>query len=579
MADEKPKPEIRLDQLTGLRTILSPARADRPFDFGGLATEPDSEARPRTAPSARGARTAPRPRPGRIARAGASPTRPGWRVRAVPNLYPALAQTWEDDARARPQADRGRRGRTAAGDPLRATSRGREPDLFRASVATGFHEVIVNSPKHRTSLGQLDDAELAAAVAGWRERMRAYAERAAYVQLIVNEGREAGASLEHSHAQLYALGFVPAAVARERERFSSYNQHTMGGDLLAEIASEEVRRRERLVAIDDDALLICPWASRSPFELRIIPRTAAPSFERGRRGGAGDAAHRAAGARGPLRRRSRSSTPGRSTAPARRRDLPLAPRHRAADRRSAPASRCRPASSSTSSPRAGGGGAARGAWVGSPARAARPPPIPRFIADASVEGLPYGRWGQRLRDEFAKACEPHVAEAGGPPGEVTWFPERAWGGRVYVPAVAPVEGAAEPSEYFGFVSFVRPAEDEAGEAGGFEARADFTDVTADQNPDWMIDLNEEVIGTWRGEEDRRGDVTLVWGTPLIPGAKAATAELEAEVVDQTPVSDERFTLIALDAVKGFPDELYLEVKIWSNQGQQLAAESLYEEPE
>jgi hypothetical protein len=206
-------------------------------------------------------------------------------------------------------------------------------------------------------------------------------------------------------------------------------------------------------------------------------------------------------------------------------------------------------------------------------------PIPRFIADASAEALPYGRWAQRLRDELAKACEPHVSEAGGPPSEVTWFPERAWGGRVYVPAVAPVEGAQTPSEYFGFVSFVRPSEDEGGEAGNFRAKADFTDVTADQNPDWLIDLNEEVIGPWRGEGDRRGDVTLVWGTPLLRGAAAATAELEAEVVDQTPVSDERFTLIAVDAVKGFPDELYLEIKLWSSQGQQLAAESLYEEPE
>lgn len=205
-----------------------------------------------------------------------------------------------------------------------------------------------------------------------------------------------------------------------------------------------------------------------------------------------------------------------------------------------------------------------------------PRPLPRFIADASAEGLPYGRWEQRLRDEFAKACESHVSEAGGPPGEVTWFPERAWGGRVYVPAVAPVAGAQEPSEYFGLVSFVRPDE---GEAGSFQATADFTDVTADQNPDWMIDLNEEVIGSWRGEGDRRGDVTLVWGTPLVRGAKAATAELEAEVVDQAPITDERFTLVAVDAVKGFPDDFYLEVKLWSAQGQQLAAESLYDEPE
>jgi hypothetical protein len=85
-----------------------------------------------------------------------------------------------------------------------------------------------------------------------------------------------------------------------------------------------------------------------------------------------------------------------------------------------------------------------------------------------------------------------------------------------------------------------------------------------------------VIGTWRGEGDRSGDVTLVWGTPLIRGAVAATAELDDDVVDQTPVSDERFTLIAVDAVKGFPDDLFLEVSLWTNRGQRLAGESLYE---
>jgi alkylation response protein AidB-like acyl-CoA dehydrogenase len=85
----------------------------------------------------------------------------------------------------------------------------------------------------------LSEEQLGAAVATWRERMRAHA-GASYVQLIVNEGGGAGASLEHSHAQLYALGFVPAAIARERERHISYNQHTMGGELLAQIASGEL---------------------------------------------------------------------------------------------------------------------------------------------------------------------------------------------------------------------------------------------------------------------------------------------------------------------------------------------------
>jgi UDPglucose--hexose-1-phosphate uridylyltransferase len=100
-----------------------------------------------------------------------------------------------------------------------------------------------------------------------------------YVQLIRNEGGGAGASLEHTHAQLYALPFVPAAVARERERAGAYSERTAGGVLLSDVLVEEVRREERLVAIDEEAALICPWASRSPFELRVVPRRPQASFE------------------------------------------------------------------------------------------------------------------------------------------------------------------------------------------------------------------------------------------------------------------------------------------------------------
>jgi len=97
--------------------------------------------------------------------------------------------------------------------------------------------------------------------------------------VVVNEGAGAGASLPHTHAQLYALPFVPAAVARERERAGAYGERTAGGGLLGDVLVEEVRRKERLVAIDDEAALICPWASRSPFELRVVPRRAAARFE------------------------------------------------------------------------------------------------------------------------------------------------------------------------------------------------------------------------------------------------------------------------------------------------------------
>ncbi len=204
-------------------------------------------------------------------------------------------------------------------------------------------------------------------------------------------------------------------------------------------------------------------------------------------------------------------------------------------------------------------------------------PIPRFLADASQEALPYGRWNERLRDELAKACEKHAAEAGAPlPEEIQWYPERGWGGRVFVPATATAEGSKGKVEWFGYVSFVFP---KGGEPSDFQAEADFTDVLAEDNADWQIDLNEEVIGGWRGEGSRKGDVTLVWGRPLVRGAVAATAELGGGVIDQAPVTEERFTLLAVDAVKGFGDDLYLEVRLWSKRAQELAAESLYDEPE
>ena len=94
------------------------------------------------------------------------------------------------------------------------------------------------------------------------------------MHLIVNERPEAGASLPHTHAQLYALGFVPAAIARERERFSAYAVRTMGSNLLGDLVQEEVRRRERIVAIDDEAVLMAPWASQRPVpaDARAAPR-------------------------------------------------------------------------------------------------------------------------------------------------------------------------------------------------------------------------------------------------------------------------------------------------------------------
>ena len=204
-----------------------------------------------------------------------------------------------------------------------------------------------------------------------------------------------------------------------------------------------------------------------------------------------------------------------------------------------------------------------------------PRPIPRFIADNSQEGIPYGRFAETLAESFRAACREIEELPAGvkEPAEISWFPERTWGGRTWIPATARTEGEAGPIELFGHVSYFRAGD---GDPDDLRAKADFTDVLAEDNPDWQIDLNDDVIGHWRGESGMAGEVTLVWGRPLVPGAAAATAELEGETVDQEPVSDDRFTLVALDALVGYGDDIFMTVKLWSRRAQELAAETLYD---
>jgi UDPglucose--hexose-1-phosphate uridylyltransferase len=172
----------------------------------------------------------------------------------VPNLYPAL------------------------GDSDEPPERDANQDLFWSAPARGSHEVVINAPEPVVSLSEVPVEQVVIAAEVWRDRMREH-DQAAYVHLIVNERREAGASLPHTHAQLYALDFVPAAIARERERFGAYATRTMGGNLLADLVQEEVRRRERIVAIDDEAVLIAPYGSGVPLQLLIAPRTPRMRFE------------------------------------------------------------------------------------------------------------------------------------------------------------------------------------------------------------------------------------------------------------------------------------------------------------
>ena len=279
-------PEIRIDQLTGSRVLVTPNRELRPDDFVHDGWHPGDGSE---CPFCEGAESDTPPEVAAERPDGSAPDGPGWVTRAFPNLYPALVP---------PEAGAEKAGEVdsafaSSQDPLLSSARAAGNDLFSSRVATGHHEVIVNAPEHLASITDLSPERLGVVVKSWRERIRAHPD-AAYVQLILNQGPDAGGSIEHSHAQVGAAPFVPAAVARERERFASYRERTAGASLLEDVLREEIRRAERLVAIDDEVALICPWASRRPYEMRIIPRKASPRFEEDEGGAA--MLHRALGA-------------------------------------------------------------------------------------------------------------------------------------------------------------------------------------------------------------------------------------------------------------------------------------------
>ena len=251
-------PELRIDPLSGHRTIVAGERSRRPG--GEPRCAPPDPIDASSDPFAEGHEDRTPPELDAARPHGGEPNSPGWTVRVVPNLYPALDPPGETET---PPPAEGGRG---------------TPELFASLPATGAHEVIVNGPQSVLSLAELPVEQVVAAVEMWRSRMRAHA-GAAYLQLIVNERREAGASLPHTHAQLYALDFVPAAVARERERAAAYTTRTMGQSLLGDLVAEEVRRDERVVAIDEEAVLLTPFASRLPFQLMLAPRKPRARFE------------------------------------------------------------------------------------------------------------------------------------------------------------------------------------------------------------------------------------------------------------------------------------------------------------
>ncbi len=168
-----------------------------------------------------------------------------WLVRVVPNRYPAF----EGDA------------------PFVVEHRG---PVFTEAPASGIHEVRILSPDHDKTFGSLSDEQGALVMVAIRDRVEEHQNTPGlrYSQVIVNHGRQAGASLAHPHGQLLGIPFVPRELAEEQAGFARF----AGGCLLCTAATSEERVGYRVIQESEHAVVFCPFWSGTPYEMLVVPR-------------------------------------------------------------------------------------------------------------------------------------------------------------------------------------------------------------------------------------------------------------------------------------------------------------------
>jgi UDPglucose--hexose-1-phosphate uridylyltransferase len=251
--------ELRQDPLGGGWVAITAGRAARPEAFLGDVGTPRG---PLGCPFCPGNEHMTPPEVWADRDPGTKPDHPGWHVRVVPNKFPAFAG---------PLTPAERNG--GSGGPVDGSTAGR--GLYRSAPTAGVHEVVIHNPDHQATLADLEVPEVTRAMAAWRERLAAHRDQAfGAVLVIVNQGRTAGASLEHPHSQVFATAGRPDRVQAELDR--------LAGEACAACATVAAERDgPRLVGGTGDLLTICPWASASPFEALLLPGAHRPRFEDG----------------------------------------------------------------------------------------------------------------------------------------------------------------------------------------------------------------------------------------------------------------------------------------------------------
>jgi len=237
-------PELRKDPITGRWIIISTERGRRPTSF---KTSEQPLIKEGFCPLCPGNEDKTPPEVYSLRPNGSKPNSPGWTLRVVPNKFPALV--------------------------IEGSLNKHGEGMYDRMNGIGAHEVIIETPDHGVSISQLSSKAFEDVLWAFRERIVDLKkdERFRYILIFKNHGVEAGASLAHSHSQLIALPIIPKRVAEEMEgskRHYNYKDRCV----YCDIVHQEMEDKKRLVVDNADFIAITPFASRSPFELWIIPK-------------------------------------------------------------------------------------------------------------------------------------------------------------------------------------------------------------------------------------------------------------------------------------------------------------------
>lgn len=244
-------PELRKDPIVGRWVIIAHERAKRPHDFKG---EAQAAIEGGLCPFCEGQEDKTPPEIIAYRERGTRPNGPGWRVRVVPNKFPALK--------------------------VEGNLHKRGEGIYDKMAGVGAHEVIIESPKHHISMATLPEDNIREVLWVYRDRLVDLKKdsRLVHGMLFKNVGAAGGASLEHSHSQLIVTPIVPISVWEEMTGALEFFNYR-GRCIYCDMVLEELASEKRIVLDTPHFTAFTPYASRFPFETWILPKAHSSHFE------------------------------------------------------------------------------------------------------------------------------------------------------------------------------------------------------------------------------------------------------------------------------------------------------------